>query len=168
MLDFQLIYILLNGIIYGLVLRRLKAVRSERGIFLFQTISFVILLCITAVFAFRHSAFNAAGLFVLSAISIHGIYSLSFLEVWSLSEGSYSISILRHLNSAKDPVSREQLEQLGAIGVQKDINRQAVLLKLGLIRKTGPDSVGATTFGYLLALFFRAVLVISNGTSMNR
>jgi hypothetical protein len=168
MLAFQFAYIVANGLSYGLVLRRMRVFGSERGIFLFQSCSFSMLVCITALISIHSLPLSTSGLFILSAVSLHGIYSLSFLEVWSLSEGSYSISILRHIISTNGKVGFEDLEHLGAIAIRKDENRHSGLCSLGLIRKTGPGHFVTTNSGYVLACIFRLILAFSSGESLNK
>ena len=47
---------------------------------------------------------------------LHSVYSLSFLEVWSLTEGGYPLQIMRAIGSSQAPghsISHTELEQIG-------------------------------------------------------
>jgi hypothetical protein len=120
-----LAYVLLRGrYIFG----------TERSIFIFHIVPFCV--------------FGAGILWVLpsteltlstgaGALAIHGIYSLSFLEAWSLSDGSYSISILKAIHR-KDIVTPEQaIAALSLIGEAKKQDRLAALQRLGLLTSIG-------------------------------
>ena len=84
-------------------------------------------------------------------VGIHGIYSLSFLELWSLSQGGYSLQILKFVNQSKvSDIS--SLKSLGEIGASKKNDRINGLLKMRLIRKAN-NELELTALGYCIAFF---------------
>ena len=110
------------------IMRGRPLVASERRIFRFHVASFAALTIVVAFFvASGASIATGAG-----ALSLHGIYSLSFLELWSLSEGGFSVIAL--LKLSLKPVCRASLlAELGTIGQRKKDDRLQKLISGGLI-----------------------------------
>jgi len=108
-------------------------VESERRIFRFHVASFATLMIVAAIFV-AAGASIATG---VGALSLHGIYSLSFLELWSLSEGGFSVVAL--LKLSLKPVPRASLlAELGSIGQRKKDDRLQKLISGGLISGDAP------------------------------
>jgi hypothetical protein len=129
-------YLALHVLLYVFVLRGRPLVQSERGIFLYHFASAAVFtlvaLCVAVTYLSDAAFATAVGL-----SAIHGIYSLSFLELWTLAEGSYSMSILTGIAS-QGRLSRSTL--IGAfarIGDAKKDDRLSVLSKLSLARRDG-------------------------------
>jgi hypothetical protein len=102
-----LVYLVAHFVLYVFPLRQKAFFQSERGIFLYHLASAV--LFSVAALALWKVEFNDAGLATaLALIAAHGIYSISFLELWSLAQGSYSIAIIAGAAS-QGAVSREYL-----------------------------------------------------------
>jgi hypothetical protein len=82
------VYLIAHLAAYVAWLRRLALLRTEKGIFLYHFVSAVItgLAAIAAAFI-DPAGFGFAGFVIV--LSAHGIYSLSFLELWSLAQGGY-------------------------------------------------------------------------------
>jgi hypothetical protein len=133
--------------VYALWLRRTIPLRSERRIFLYHALSAVMLgtLGVGAVIA-HPTAHVAAG--VIAAVALHGIYSLSFLELWSLAEGSYSLSILEGF--AAESGLGVDVTPLERLGTSKRERRLDSLERLGLARDVG-DQIVLTDRGRWLA-----------------
>src|SRR3954454_15181823 len=92
----SLIYLALHALVYATVLRPRDAFRRERGIFAYHALSAVgVTLVVLARLALAPSLDTLATF--VAVVCLHGIYSTSFLEVWSLSQASYSLKILRHV-----------------------------------------------------------------------
>lgn len=89
----------------------------------------------------------------VAIIALQGIYSVSFLEVWSLAEGGYSLQIVEHLARAERLGQPADMDALRAIGVAKQGNRLDGLASLGLLRRSA-DAVELTTVGRLVATTF--------------
>jgi hypothetical protein len=110
------------------IMRGETLVASERGIFRFHVASFVALAILIAVFVAAGASIGTGA----GALSLHGIYSLSFLELWSLSEGGFSVTALLRLS--RKPLPRVSLlTELGAIGQRKKDDRLRKLVSGGLI-----------------------------------
>ena len=104
---------------------------SEIRIFLFHVVIFLFLpmLSLSGAFALGWQ------IFTLDAVTLYGlsaIYSLSFLELWSLSEGSYSFQILAAIRSG---TSVDVYNQASATGQKKQADRINAIVRLGLARK---------------------------------
>jgi hypothetical protein len=118
--------------------------RSERRIFVFHVVSFASLTFVAAATWFD---FGATPLASFGATSLHGIYSLTFLEFWSLAEGGYTVSLVQAL--ADRPVDRDSLlRMLVDIGEAKRETRLQALARLGLVRVES-DIVRLTPAGQL-------------------
>lgn len=90
-------------------------------------------------------------------IGLQGIYSLSFLEIWSLAQGGYSISILITIDDAVKNGVQPGLVHIEGIGSDKRANRLAGLQLIGLIRFNG-GFYCLTTLGRVIA---RALYIAS-------
>jgi hypothetical protein len=83
----------------------------------------------------------------VGALAVHGIYSLSFLELWSLAEGGYSLQLLAALEPG--PASRSRVTSFVAeIGDAKRETRIRSLESGGLIAKSD-DQLTLTARGRL-------------------
>src|SRR5262250_2953125 len=91
-------YLALHFLFYAIALRGIGLLQSERAIFLYHFISAAGVAVVASVMAAvnpRSESFLA----VATTLALHGVYSLSFLELWSLSEGGYSLTILDHVDA---------------------------------------------------------------------
>lgn len=142
-------------VLYAVLRRRITCFGSERGIFFYHVLSMVILIasCLGALLI-DPGAQTPAGL--VAAIALHGIYSLSFLELWSLAEGSYSLSILEHLEQATRRGTAIDVHGLEGLGGSKRTRRLGGLERLGLVRFTN-DHVALTHRGRNVADVLGAV-----------
>jgi hypothetical protein len=147
--------------VYILVLRRLRAFGREMAIFLYHLASFCLLTGVTLIAAFSTLDPAAALALVVTAMAAHGIYSLSFLEVWSLAEGGYSLSVLRYVEAASLRHEPVDLEALHMIGASKKDSRVGGLLRLRLARRTG-DCFELTPRGRVAEAAFRAIVSCAN------
>jgi hypothetical protein len=150
------ILILIHFLAYCLWLRKLKSFRSERSIFLYHLWSGAILAAAIIV--------GGSGVATLpqsiGALSMHGIYSLSFLEIWSLSQGSYSISILIAA-SRRGILKTSDLKAFVDIGDAKQAARLHALERLRLICTAG-DTARLTIAGQLAAAALGMFCRLSN------
>jgi len=146
------VYIVAHLLLYILILRRLIVFRREIVIFGYHAISFVAVVAV--VLAGVALSWAIADLYeAVAIIALHAIYSLSFLEVWSLSEGGYSLQIMEHLALAERQGQPADLEALRAIGSAKQGNRLDGLASVGLVRQTD-GAVELTATGRLVATVF--------------
>ena len=120
--------------------------RRERTVFLFHVSSAVALTLVAAVAL-------ATGLTSLPVaagmVALHGVYSLSVLELWSLSEGSYALTMLASLSNA--PVAPATLAaRFEALGEVKKKSRLGALQRSRLLACSDP--IKLTRRGRLVAL----------------
>jgi hypothetical protein len=129
-------YLALHFLLYVLVLRGRPLVQSERGIFLYHFGSAAVFTLAALCLAVTYFS-DAAIAIAIGLSALHGIYSLSFLELWTLAEGSYSMSILTGIDS-QGMLSRNALiDAFARIGDAKKGNRLSVLSELFLARHYG-------------------------------
>lgn len=140
---------------YVLGLRRTAQLRSEKGIFLYHFVSALAcgLAAVAAAFA-DPVGFGVAGLVIV--LSAHGIYSLSFLELWSLAQGGYSLSIIAGIAKAEAAGVEPDFSGLAAIGVAKQNDRVVALERMGLIATSG-DRISLTSRGSAIAAVLHAL-----------
>ncbi len=111
-------------------LRVLRPVRSEGAIFLLHVAAFVGFTLVAAASYVLWPDISAT--VAVGAVSLNAIYCLSFLELWSLAEGGYSIGMLKSLKQR--PQAREQMaEAAAAVGDRKRENRIQALQDLALV-----------------------------------
>lgn len=140
---------------YVVVLRHRAGLRSEKGIFLYHFTSAVFAGLAGVAFAvLEPDGFGLAGLVLV--LSLHGIYSLSFLELWSLAQGGYSLSIIAGVAQAEATGKDPDFSRLAAIGQAKQADRVAALERLGLV--SGTDGhIALTSRGSRIALLLHAL-----------
>lgn len=139
-------------LLYLLLLRHRPAFRRETTMFAYHAVSagaVSVAAIIDAVLGL--SGIEANG--VVAVIAMHGIYSVSFLEVWSLSEGGYSLQIMEHVARAEERREPVDLGALRAIGEAKQGNRLEGLASIGLVRLSDRD-VELTAAGRAVATVF--------------
>jgi hypothetical protein len=130
------VYLAAHLLLYIVVLRHRPSFRREQTIFAYHALSAV---GVTLV-AILSPLVTGTGLdleWIVVVVALHGIYSVSFLELWSLAEGGYSLQILERLDRAERQGQRVDLEELRAIGAAKQSNRLAGLSSVGLVRQQG-------------------------------
>lgn len=135
MLNSFAIYLVAHFLLYVVVLRKRPVFRSEKGIFLYHFLpALVVALAVLAwaVVARAHPGWPE----IVLVLSAHGIYSLSFLELWSLAQGGYSLSIIAAIANAEADRSLTDFSALEAVGEVKQRERLAGLSRLGLIANT--------------------------------
>jgi hypothetical protein len=128
-------YLLVHAGLYFVVLRRIPACVTERGVFLYHLVSAVCFSGAALVLWLLVPSSGASFAFAVGVIMMHGIYSLSFLEVWSLSEGGYSLQIMRAVVDSDRSGQPLDLTALEAIGSGKEAGRTESLARLGLIHQ---------------------------------
>ena len=129
-------------ILFVVVLRHARAFHAERTIFLYHALSAAVAAIVAAAIVMWDWELRAGA---VGLMTIHAIYSLSFLELWSLSEGGYSLAILRELSGAGRPVGVKG-DPMQALGGRKVRSRIESLGRLGLVRTAG-DRIELTGLG---------------------
>ena len=142
-------------LLYALLLRHRRFFYGEKTIFLYHALSFLAVLgagiCLLALKQRDLCWFVAA-------VSLHGIYSLSFLEIWALSDGGYSLRILDRIDRTGLSADFASLETLGC---SKKKYRLASLKRLGFIAPH-PDGWALTARGRAAAAFLNFFVQISS------
>lgn len=155
-------YVVLHFAAYALAGRHFAALQTERGIFAYHALSYALALLAVGITGFTRPPGDTVALALLMA-GCHGVYSLSFLEVWSLTQGSYSLQLLARIAQAGRAVSPAELAGAQAIGAQKQQDRADALLRLRLVRPGGD----LTGIGRAVASFLRGLLWLSHGKPLN-
>jgi hypothetical protein len=154
------LYIAAHLVLYFAVLRHLPAFRSERAIFLYHALSAVGVSLVVVASLFVPGS-DADLEWVVAVIALHGVYSTTFLEVWSLAEGGYSLQILEQLERAERRGQGLDAEALRAIGAAKQGNRLAGLASIGLVRQQA-GRVSLTPAGRVVASCFALLAWLTN------
>lgn len=155
-----LAYFVIHFALYVLWARNLKAFSTERGIFLYQAMSaacgVTLLIALSAtsseLFGFVH---------VIVFASAHGIYSLTFLELWTLSQISYSREILACVAKHGAIPKNATPSELSRIGDAKKVGRIDSLVRLGLLRRDR-QTIGLTVRGVVVAQTLRLMAWFAN------
>ncbi len=129
-------YLALHLLLYVLVLRMQPLFRSEEGIFLYHFASATVFAVVSLATALVHAS-DAAVALAFALIAIHCIYSISFLELWTLAEGSYSMSILTGIASQETLSRKRLIDAFASIGDAKKGNRLSVLSGVSLACRKG-------------------------------
>jgi len=140
------IYLAGHFLLYAVVLRRLKPFSREGVIFryhLFSAVAVVSALLGGMTVTGRWGNLVAA----VGVLSLQGIYSMSFLELWSLAQGGYSLGILEHVERGK---MGTDLSPMYEIGASKKQDRVEGLQRLGLLHRDGEEII-LTGFGRVVA-----------------
>jgi hypothetical protein len=124
-------YLGFHFLLYICILRNQPFFQSERGIFLYHFWSAAVFSMAALATGMAHFG-DAAIATSFGLIAAHGIYSTSFLELWSLAQGSYSISILTGV-AVRGTLQRARLIDIFTqIGNSKKSDRLSVLSKSSL------------------------------------
>ena len=119
-----LLYIAAHAGLYFAVLRGWPKLGSERGIFLYHFVSAILVTGGFGVWAIAHGGSDAWAWFVC-VVMLHGIYSLSFLELWALADDSYSLAIMEIIDrggAAAGPALTQRLA--GSFTATEELTRQ--------------------------------------------
>ncbi len=157
---FSLFYLMLHLVAYTVFFRHRAVFRTERGIFLLHAVS-ASLLTLAAFALAIDQGLRTALLAAVASGAAHGIYSMSFLELWSLSQGSYSFLILHAIQSRQPALERDMLAELGAVGDGKKDQRLQSLARLQLLDMDG-ETVRLTHRGRRVAASLRSIQRIAN------
>jgi hypothetical protein len=152
-------YLAVQFLLFLGVVRHLPWGRTERGILFFQCAAYGFLLTLISI----GSTVLPPDPLLVFAAGLHGIYSLSFLELWSLTQGSYSLGILAQIDRLGGAALPSDLAGQTDIGRQKQHQRYQSLVSLGLLRTDGQ----LTARGWIAAHTLRCVASLSNSRKLN-
>jgi hypothetical protein len=148
-------YIAVHGGLYVLALRHLACFGREIVIFAYHVVPFVFLTGLRLIWlALDPSA--PEPLTTLAILLMIALYSFSFLELWALSDGGYSISIMARVDSLGGKGETLDVTDLLELGDAKKRSRVASLSRLGLIRPAG-DRLVLTPLGWLISRGLRLI-----------
>jgi hypothetical protein len=159
---FIIFTILLIGAHFGCYLiwiRNLSWGRSEKGIFAYHALSFIALLsigCASVIIVTDEDSLAA----VIGGCSLHAIYSMTFLEFWSISEGSFSFAVLSRIRSAT-LATNHIVSEFTVLGAAKKTSRIESLVRLKLIRRDNTRAWRLTARGQGAAAIARVLLWVS-------
>lgn len=153
------IYIVVHFLLYTIYFRRKEYFGTEQGIFLFHLVPLVCLVAIAFV-AFLRNPSNDSFALIVGAGAAHGIYSLSFIELWLLSEGGYSLRILSELVRRGASTTSELQQQFVDVSARKKQGRLESLVALKLIEHD-QDRFGLSKRGMVLVKAMVLVVILA-------
>ena len=155
------VYLCVHALVYVLWVRKAAYFSAESHIFLFHALPAAAVTAIAGgawLFAPSQDSFAV----LVFVVSLQGIYSISFLELWSLAQGGYSISILAEIARAEAAGAAADLDALGSIGMDKQRGRLDGLARLGLLSSSSNGVHVLTTRGRLVASAIAAIRGTAN------
>jgi hypothetical protein len=148
--------------LYFIVLRHTRAFSREASIFLYHlasAIGMTLVVLLAVLLAPSSSALDLAT--AIGIVALHGIYSMSFLELWSLSEGGYSLAIMAHVEGYRTRGLPVRLDGLHRIGRSKQANRIGGIAQLGLVRRER-EQIVLTPVGRVVAVVLAVIAWAAN------
>lgn len=156
-----LMFLAAHAGLYLAVVRDRPALASEKGIFLYHFASASLVAAGFGIWAVAHGGSDAWAWFVC-VVMLHGIYSLSFLELWALADDSYSLAIMEIIDHSGTAAGPALMQRLEAIGTGKQTSRLDALQGIGLVRELGDGAFTLTPAGRAAALFGRILLFLAH------
>jgi hypothetical protein len=152
-------YLFVHFLSYVLFFRHVSTLRTEKGILLFHLLSFLLALAL----AFASCRALEGGTFTAmwAVAAAHSLYSLSFLELWSLAQGSYSLRILSTVGSTPACSPESVIAALSEVGDQKKEQRLSSLQELRLVERVD-GYLRLTPRGRVAAIFIRLLRWLAN------
>jgi hypothetical protein len=132
-LGLLLCYLALHLVAYIVVLRKRPLFSHEHVIFGYHAVSLLVV-CLMGLLVVTFGALTFSFASFVAALALHGMYSTSFLELWSLAEGGYSLTIMRVVQRTDMQGGSIDLNALQHIGMDKREGRLAGLVRMGLIK----------------------------------
>ena len=158
------VYFLAHLCLYLVALRQLRSFAKERTVFLYHLLPGLAV----GIFMFSPWMVSPSGEKIETAIgflSFHGIYSLSFLELWWLSDGGYSLRILDCVARADESKFSLNFSVLQELGSAKKKDRLDSLQQLGLVTRR-EEKFQLTRFGQVFVAFLSLIQWPSNTLRM--
>ncbi len=155
------IYLAVHFALFTFILRHRESFRTERVIFLYHAIPATVVGVLTLVRAAVAEGASVAIAEAVLVLALQGIYSLSFLEMWSLAQGGYSLRILAEYESARAGKLSPDTRSLENIGRGKLAERLAGLRRLRFV-DGGEGRVALTRTGKGVAALLRVFVVLAN------
>lgn len=144
-------YLCVHLALFVFIFRHQPRFQTEGGVLLLHIVSAAALVSILFVrFALGPNEEKFA--LAVAAGAAHGIYSLSFLEIWALSDGGYSLRVLYEVVVRGKSTLPELEAAFTVMSGRKKQGRLDSLLKLGLVNKEG-NGYSLTSRGKVVAKF---------------
>jgi hypothetical protein len=156
-----LVFLVAHAGLYFAVVRDRPALASEKGIFLYHFVSAGLVAVGFGIWAVARGGSDAWAWFAC-AVMLHGIYSLSFLELWALADDSYSLAIMEIIAGSGTAAGPALMQRLEAIGMGKQTSRLDALQAIGLVREVGDGAFTLTPAGRAAVLLGRILLFLAN------
>ena len=154
------IYLALHFFTYVFVLRKLEIFELEKSIFLYHVIP-AFLFCCAVLFSLVANTSEQYIAVAVALICVHGIYSLTFLELWTLSQISFSREVLIHVAKHGSLETAPPPRDLVQIGESKRSGRLDVMLRLRLIEQED-DHFHLTRRGRLVGSALATIAWLAN------
>lgn len=157
MVLFFLCYLSSHLLLYAAFLRHRQVMSSEKGILLYHMVPALFwtatlgVLCALGIVSFAQ---------VVLVSALHGIYSLTFLELWALADGGYSLAIMDYLEFRRDLDEQTILSELVRLGTAKKQERVVALLRMGFVASRD-QRYCLTRRGRLMAAFISFIVRIA-------
>ena len=155
------VFLVAHATLYFAVLRKRSSLVSEKAIFLYHVVSVIVVAGAFGLWALAVGGSEAWTWFAC-AVMLHGIYSLSFLELWALADDSYSLAIMEIIGRGGGANGPALMQRLEAIGMGKQTSRLDALLAIGLVRQIGDGSFTLTPAGRAAAVVGSTLLLLVN------
>lgn len=127
-------YIIVHFLLYACILRHRPFFWRERGILLFYLVPAAILVTLVFGAFLWQPSFDRFATSV-GAFAVCGIYTLSFMEFWLLSDGGYSLRILCELARMSTATPKELELHFIDLSARKKLGRLESLIGLGLAER---------------------------------
>lgn len=128
-------YLLAHWLAYAIWLKRVPGFETERGIFFYHIASFGLVAAVALGLALLRSP-GLEPAHVVAFAALHGIYSLTFLELWALTDGGFSFTMIEIYDAGRADQSKIEAA-LVELGQQKQRARLDALQRQGLVEWTG-------------------------------
>lgn len=157
-LGYGILALLVHTSVYLVGLR--QVLRSEFAIFAYHLFPSLLLFALAVAFAMSDlSDDRIAAAVALTALN--GIYSLTFLELWTLSQISYSREVLVKAQAGNLHSASSHADHLWRLGDEKRTARLESLRGMGLLAST-PDGWKLGRRGRALSAFLQFLLWLPN------
>ena len=132
-----LLYIGAHFLVYAAAARNQRTFRSERAIVLYHALPFV-LMCAALTALGVTLGFRRTLPALILGICLLSLYSMSFLEIWAISDGSIYFRLLCRLADGRgQPVELREIANLEEDGRSRRDVRQDGLVALKLVKSSG-------------------------------
>jgi hypothetical protein len=154
-----LTFIIFHFILYLYIFRNFKIFRHEQVIFIYHLVFFLISLTVM-IFAYHNRALTILTFFGLLSLLL--IYNMTFLDIWSLAQGSYSLQILSIVSLHPGISTTDIISKTKYIGVEKKDSRLQHLINMRLAKINQLNEIKLTPFGILINQFFNAIKLFTS------